>query len=360
MRLSKRADKGKDKPSPKRRRRRDRKRAKAVAKSLGEGAAKQGKATPRKDEPARGQDEPSNRRGKAPAIKDEASPGRQRPGRKRGGAGARKATAAVREGGKETRRQLQGTPTKLLGRIAAGIAAIAGIVVAVGRGLLKLAGSWLRGSGPSSGRRRRSYGAGCARVVTALSRAITPARGLLIAAIGCAVLLGLSQFADYRGVAIGVDDYDPAIAAVAPAPEVGRAELGSAHSYLMVPVALLAIAVLLLASLRGRWKLCRLVALIGVLVLVVSLGIDRPTGLDEGSVARDFAGAEAKLLGGFWVQVFAGIGLIVTSLLLGREIRRDGSSRERSRGGSERARRERRKPRTDVAPRRATTKGAGA
>jgi len=164
---------------------------------------------------------------------------------------------------------------------------------------------------------RRAAGAALA----ATSRAITPARGLLIAAVGCAVLLGLSQFADYRGVAIGLDSYDDAIAAVAPAPEVGRAELGTAHSYLFVPAGLIAVAILVVATVTRRWRLCRLAALVGVAAVAVSLAVDRPTGLDEGELTRTFADAEAQLLGGFWVQVFAGIGLIVTSLLLGAELR---------------------------------------
>jgi hypothetical protein len=170
---------------------------------------------------------------------------------------------------------------------------------------------------PRGGLRRRA-----AAALAATSRAITPARGLLVAAIGCAVLLGLSQFADYRGVAIGLDNYDAAIASVAPAPEVGRAELGTAHSYLFVPAGLVAIAILVIATVTRRWRLCRLAALIGVAAVAVSFAVDRPTGLDEGELSQTFAGAEAQLLGGFWAQVFAGIGLTVTSLLLGAELRR--------------------------------------
>lgn len=208
--------------------------------------------------------------------------------------------------------------------------------------------------GPPTAKLRRRLGA----VVAALSRAITPTRGLLIAAVGCAILLGLSQFADYRGVQIGPDSSDAGVALVAPAPEVDRAELGTAHGYAMVPVALLVIAILVLAARTGRWQLCRLVALIGVGVVAVSFLIDRPEGLDEGAVALNFADAEAKLLGGFWVQVFAGIGLILTSLLLGAEIRK---ARPKGAGGKDQRRRERRrKPLADSPAAGADAKGAGA
>jgi hypothetical protein len=69
-------------------------------------------------------------------------------------------------------------------------------------------------------------------------------------------------------------------------------------------------------------------------------------------LAQTFADAEAQLLGGFWVQVFAGIGLAATSLLLGAELRkgeplrssagsprqgRDGSRRERKRSTAARS-----------------------
>jgi len=184
-----------------------------------------------------------------------------------------------------------------------------------------------KGAAPKAAKPRAGLASAASAAVAAASRWLTPTRGLLLAAVGCAVLLGLSQFADYRGIAIGVDAYDPEVSAVAPAPEVDRRELGTAHSYLMVPAAVIAIGILIVAVRRRRWQLCRLAALIGLAAIVVSFLVDRPIGLDEGSVARNFAGAEAQLLGGFWVQVFAGIGLLVTSLMLGAELRREGGER---------------------------------
>jgi hypothetical protein len=166
--------------------------------------------------------------------------------------------------------------------------------------------------------------------IAAVSRLITPTRGLLLAALGCALLLGLSQFVDYRGISIGADAYAPGIQSVAPAPEVERAELGSAHSYLMIPVAILAIAALLVAVRTKRWQLCRLVVLLGLVAIAVALLVDRPAGLDEGDLNRNFTGVEAKLLGGYWMQIFAGAGLALTSFLLAGEIKREAPARARS------------------------------
>lgn len=198
----------------------------------------------------------------------------------------------------------------------------------------RLASRTLRRLEQPTARLRRGVGGFLAGV----SKALTPARVLLTVALGCALLLGLSQFADYRGVAIGIGNYDPSVQSVAPAPELERDELGSAHGYAMVPAAVLAIAVLVLAVRRGRWQLCRLAALVGVAAVVVAILVDRPAGLDEGTLVRDFAGVEARLLGGFWVQLLAGAGLAVSSLLLGAELRRARVDRAPVRGGPSRRR----------------------
>ena len=68
------------------------------------------------------------------------------------------------------------------------------------------------------------------------SRMVTPARALTVVVAGAAVLLALSQFADYRSVSVGTDAYAE-VETVAPAPEKERDETGSAHAYLMVPLA---------------------------------------------------------------------------------------------------------------------------
>lgn len=245
---------------------------------------------------------------------------------------ARRLTEALREGGKETRGRLEGRPADLLSRVLAGLGSLAAIVLEMLRGLWRLgaAGASALATGPLAAIGRR-----LGSIVAVLSRLLSPARVIAAVAIGCAVLLALSQFADYRGVAVGGDNY-AGVETVAPAPEVDRAETGSAHSYLMVPAAVIAIVALLLAARSRRWQLCRIAGLIGVAAIVVAIVVDRPIGLDEGELAEQFAGVEAKLLGGFWMQIFAGVGLTVTSLLLGSELRRLRPGPERGRLGRRR------------------------
>ena len=150
-------------------------------------------------------------------------------------------------------------------------------------------------------------------------RVVTPVRAVGAVVLAAAVLLGVSQFVDYRGVGIGVPLYE-GVEAVAPPPQTDREPAGSAHSYVLLPVAILAIAALVLAV-RGRWRLGRAISLLGVVGIAVSLLIDVPKGLDEGLAARDFEGAEATLLEGFWVQLASAGVLVVAGLLLGRYVR---------------------------------------
>lgn len=157
------------------------------------------------------------------------------------------------------------------------------------------------------------------RVVDGLSRLLTPARALALVVLGATVLLALSQYADYRAVSIGTDAYT-AVETVAPAPEISREPTGEAHSYVFVPVA--AVCLLLLGgALWGRWRLCRLIAIGGAAAIVVGLLVDRSSGQDPGNAAQAFEGVKATLLGGFYAQIFAGSLLVVSSLMLGRELR---------------------------------------
>jgi hypothetical protein len=250
----------------------------------------------------------------APRSKDESTRKRSRqhsskPERKRGRAD--EGAAAGRPARDAQQR------SSIIARAGAAVGAVAALLFALLRTVWALLNRLLIALAGPVARIARRIGS----ALRSASRALTPARGILIAALGCTILLGLAQFADYRGVAIGVDDY-AGVETVAPAPEVDRAELGSAHGYAMIPVALAVIALLLVAVRRNRWQLCRITALVGLGVIAVSLLIDRPTGLDEGTLVNNFAGVEAQLLGGWWVQLFAGIGLALTSLLLAHEIRR--------------------------------------
>lgn len=246
------------------------------------------------------------------------------------GRGGPKLLRALRTSGEAARERLSGRPAAIGSQALALLGSILAIAIEllVGLGAL-LAAAVAAASGPASRIGRKS-----AELLARSSEALTPRRGLLVATIGCAVLLGLSQFADYRGVAIGVDNYS-GLETVAPAPELDRAEAGSAHGYALVPAALLAIAIVVGAARTGRWRLCRLAVLIGLAAIAVAVLIDRPTGLDEGALTRDFTGVQADLLEGFWVQIAAGAGLAITAVLLGTEIRRAApspASSKRTRG----------------------------
>ena len=122
----------------------------------------------------------------------------------------------------------------------------------------------------------------------AASRIATPTRVLALVVAGAAVLLALSQYADYRSISIGNDAYS-GVQTVAPPPETGRLPTGDAHSYVFVPIAILCL-LSLAGALTGRWRLCRLITIAGVAAIVVAVLVDRPAGLDTGDAAFAFDG----------------------------------------------------------------------
>jgi hypothetical protein len=169
------------------------------------------------------------------------------------------------------------------------------------------------------GRPARATGRRAAAALRAAERIVTPPRAVAAVILGAAIVLGVSQFVDYRGVRIGAQLYE-GVEAVAPAPQTAREPAGSAHAYVLLPVAALAIVAGWLA-LRGRWQLGRAVSLLGVIGVAVTLVVDRPAGLDEGIASRNFVGAEAVLIEGFWVQLAASAVLVVAGALLSRYAR---------------------------------------
>jgi hypothetical protein len=162
----------------------------------------------------------------------------------------------------------------------------------------------------------RAGSRGLGAVVGRLDRLITPERavfGVAIAAVACLVV---SQFTDYRGVQVGQPDYAE-VSAIAPPPEVDVQTTGQAHSYLLIPVAGIA-ALAALASLSAkRRRLGLFVALAGLAGIAVSLLVDMPKGLDEGTAAVRFSGAHATLEDGFYAQLAACGALVFCGLLLG-------------------------------------------
>lgn len=153
------------------------------------------------------------------------------------------------------------------------------------------------------------------RLATLLSAVLTPQRAIcfvILAAAGCLIA---AQFVDYRAVEIGQAGY--AGLPSASAPTVGTETAGQAHAYLLIPVALLAagLAVVALRNERRR-GLGRVVSALGLFSLAVILLIDRPTGLDVGAEASRFSGAKAVLDDGFYAEIAAAAGLILGGALL--------------------------------------------
>lgn len=272
--------------------------------------------------------EPSKRksakpdRAKRPRLGPTASkPGSDERTDRPGASSAGKAfAAALKQGAADTRGRSKGVPSGLAKRALAGAAVLFGIFFDLLSVVLNLAiAIWARVRGPlGSGiglLRRASAGA---------SRALTPIRALAAVACGAAVLLALSQFANYRGISVGTEAYAEVITVVG-APDREVSETGSAHGYAMVPLAIIALALIALAVRDRRWQLCRLIAAGGVAAIAVALIVDRPAGLDTGELAMRYQGVEARLLGGFYAQIFSGLLLATSAVLLGRELRLAGA-----------------------------------
>lgn len=151
-------------------------------------------------------------------------------------------------------------------------------------------------------------------------RHLTPARAVTGVCLAAIVALAASQWLDYRGISVGTDAYSGDLEAVAPAPDVDRERAGEAHAWAMLPLALAGVAVLALA-LTGRARAARLLIALGLATIAIAVAIDAPQGLDEGTAAVAYQGAEARLLEGFWVQIAAGAVLIACGLLLPRYLR---------------------------------------
>jgi hypothetical protein len=166
---------------------------------------------------------------------------------------------------------------------------------------------------------------------------ITPARAAIAVALAATGALAASQFFDYREISAGTPAYSD-VQSVAPAPSVGQDHTGSAHAWVMLPIAVAALAVIVLAT-RGRWQLARLLVPLGLVVIAVAILVDVPAGLDEGSAATEYQGAEAALLGGFWAEVAAGATLILCGPLLAAHLRSRnlGANRVRARASRRRA-----------------------
>lgn len=153
-----------------------------------------------------------------------------------------------------------------------------------------------------------------ARVATALSGVVTPARAAAVVLIAAGALLVASQFVDYRAVEIGRPGY-AGLPQVAKVPTVEARTAGAAHAYLLLPAGLLAIGIGVLALRRERRRFGLLVAALGLVATAVILLVDLPAGLDVGKQSSFFAGATAVLEDGFFAELAAAGGMVFAGLL---------------------------------------------
>ncbi len=168
-------------------------------------------------------------------------------------------------------------------------------------------------------RRLRPVLAAALRALRALERRaerwVTPKRAVVVVAIAALVALAASQWVDYRSITVGNFAYSGGVEEVAPAPDVSAAQAGDAHGWVMVPIVVIGLLVVAAAAAgrrRAGWGLAGL----GVAVIAISLLVDMPKGLDEGTAAVTYEGAKANLLEGFWIQIAAGAALIAVGWLL--------------------------------------------
>jgi hypothetical protein len=174
---------------------------------------------------------------------------------------------------------------------------------------------------------------GAIATALALQRYVTPLGTVAFVGAAAAVGLGVSQFFDYHGVAVDAPDYAGQIGSIAPVPITDRQTAGSAHLWILLPVAGLA-AILIVAAYRGRPRLAAGVAVCGLIGLAVALAVDLPQGLEVGRPGLAFTGTQAQLLQGFWAEVACSAVLILCGGLLAHYSRGVTGERRRRRGRS--------------------------
>jgi hypothetical protein len=161
----------------------------------------------------------------------------------------------------------------------------------------------------------RRTAAWAVRASTAASAVVTPERAICGVIVAAAACLLASQFVDYRGVEVGTPGY-AGLPEAARAPTVAVKTPIDAHSYVLVPVALLAAGLGIAAARTHRSRLGRVVFALGLLSAALVLLVDRPEGLDAGSQTSLFAGATAVLEEGFYAELASAAGLMLGGVLL--------------------------------------------
>jgi hypothetical protein len=158
------------------------------------------------------------------------------------------------------------------------------------------------------------------RLLALAQRYATPERVLVLVIAAAGGLLIYSQFVAYRGVEVGQPDYSQ-VNTIAPPPQTDRIDAGEAHAYVLIPLAAIAVLLAVVALLTGRWRLGRLVSLIGLIGIAISLAIDLPKGLDAGTAGTAFAGAKATMTEGFYAQLACSAVLVLCGWVLSANLR---------------------------------------
>ena len=152
-----------------------------------------------------------------------------------------------------------------------------------------------------------------ARGATRASALLTPARGICLVILASAVCLVVSQFVTYSSVEIGQPAY-AGLTSAAP-PTVAAESAGAAHSYVLIPLALIAALVAAMMLRTERRGLGRIVFGLGLVCIALILIIDLPAGTDVGAQSSRFSGATAVLKSGFYAELAAAAGLLIGGLL---------------------------------------------
>ena len=158
---------------------------------------------------------------------------------------------------------------------------------------------------------------------------------LLLACAAAAAMLGASQFANFHGVAVDAPNYAGPVGNVAQAPLTATETAGSAHLWLLLPIAFLAL-LFVIGAYRGDGRFAAGMVVCGIIGIAVALAIDLPQGLQTGRAGLAFYGAQAELLSGFWVEIAASAVLILCGCLL-PVYSRDGVRSRRGRARRRRA-----------------------
>jgi hypothetical protein len=148
-----------------------------------------------------------------------------------------------------------------------------------------------------------------------MQRHVTPRATVAVVGAGAAVLLGASQFANYHGVAVDTPDYGGDIGSVVSPPITATESAGSAHVWILLPIAALAL-LMVWGAYKGSRRFAAGLVICGIFGLGVALAVDLPQGLETGRAGLAFNGVEAQLLGGFWVEVFSSATLVLCGCLL--------------------------------------------